>query len=61
MPAVATLLIGTAAKTEFNDDDPSTDATRKYVTEIQNDLTVLTNAIAKDIVAKGFPLCAKGL
>jgi hypothetical protein len=46
MPAVATLLIGTAAKTEYNDDDPSTDATRKYVTEIQNDLTGLTNAIA---------------
>jgi hypothetical protein len=61
MPAVATLLIGAAAKTEFNDDDPSVDATRKYVTEIQNDLAVLTNGIAKDIVAKGFPLCAKGL
>lgn len=61
MPAVATLLIGTAEKTAYNDDDPATDATRKYVSEIQNDLTSETNAIAKDIVAKGFPLCAKGL
>jgi len=60
MPAVATLLIGTAEKTPYNDDDPSTDATRKYVSEIQNDLTSETNGIAKDLVAKGFALCAKG-
>ncbi|HEX2815432.1 MAG TPA: hypothetical protein VHN39_03500 [Phenylobacterium sp.] len=60
MPAVATLLIGTSAKTAYNDDDPSTDATRKYVSEIQNDLTGLTNALAKDFVARGFALCAKG-
>lgn len=60
MPAVATLLIGTAEKTAYNDDDPATDATRKYVSEIQNDLTAETNAIAKDLVAKGFSLCAKG-
>jgi hypothetical protein len=61
MPAVATLLIGTAEKTPYNDDDPATDATRKYVSEIQNDLTQETNGIAKDLVAKGFSLCAKGL
>lgn len=61
MPAVATLLIGTAEKTPYNDDDPATDATRKYVSEIQNDLTAETNGIAKDLVAKGFSLCAKGL
>ena len=60
MPAVATLLISTSAKTAYNDDDPATDATRKYVPEIQNDLTTLTNAIAKDFVARGFQLCAKG-
>jgi hypothetical protein len=60
MPAVATLLIGTAEKTEYNDNDPSNDATRKFVSEIQNDLTAETNALAKDFVAKGFSLCAKG-
>jgi hypothetical protein len=60
MPAVATILISTPEKTEYNDNDPANDATRKFVAEIQNDLTGLTNAIAKDIVAKGFPLCAKG-
>jgi len=60
MPAVATALIGTSAKSEYNDDNPSDDATRKYVSEIQNDLTGLTNALADDFVALGFQLCAKG-
>jgi hypothetical protein len=59
-PAVATLLIGTAEKTEYNDNDPANDATRKFVAEIQNDLTSETNGIAKDFIAKGFAICAKG-
>ena len=59
--AFATALIGSSAKTAYNDDDPSTDATRKYVPEIQNDLTALTNALADDFSGLGFQLCAKGV
>jgi len=59
-PAVATLLIGGSAKTAYNDADPSDDATRQFVTEIQNDLGAETDALAKDFVARGFALCAKG-
>jgi hypothetical protein len=59
-PAVATLLIGTASKTAYNDADPSDDATRKFVTDIQEDLGAETDALAKDFVARGFQLCAKG-
>jgi hypothetical protein len=60
MPAAATLLIETVSKSAYNDDNPSDDATRKYVTVIQQDLTEETDALAKDFVAKGFALCAKG-
>jgi hypothetical protein len=60
MPATATALISASAKTAYNDDDPATDTTRKYVPEIQNDLTGLTNALGKDFAAMGFQLCAKG-
>jgi hypothetical protein len=59
-PAVATLLIGGSAKTAYNDANPSDDATREFVTEIQNDLGAETDALAKDFVARGFALCAKG-
>ena len=58
MPAVATLLIGTAEKTDYNDADPSTDATLKFVSEIQNDLTGLTNAIGQDFVRQGLSASA---
>jgi len=60
MPATATALIGSTAKTAYNDDDPAVDATRKFVPEIQNDLTALTNALADDFLALGFQPCAKG-
>jgi hypothetical protein len=60
MPATATALISSTAKTAYNDDDPATDGTRKYVPEIQNDLTGLTNALADDFLALGFQPCAKG-
>lgn len=46
MPAVATAVIGSSAKTGYNDDSPGVDGTRKYVPEIQNTLTALTSALA---------------
>lgn len=59
-PAVATAVIGSSAKTSYNDDSPSVDGTRKYVPEIQNTLTALTNALADDFTKLGLTLCAKG-
>jgi hypothetical protein len=61
MPAVSTVLLATALKNNYNDDSPSVDATRKYVSTISTDLTDLTNELAKDFVKAGLPLCAKGL
>lgn len=60
MPAVATALISSSAKSTYNDDNPAIDGTRKYVTEIQNTLTALTNVLADDFTRLGIPLCAKG-
>jgi hypothetical protein len=59
MPAVATVVIGSSAKVPYNDDSPSTDATRKYVAEIGTTLTGLTNALADDFTRLGLNLCAK--
>jgi hypothetical protein len=61
MPAVATALIGSSTKTAYNDDLPANDATRKYVPEIANTLTALTNELEHDFVKLGIPLCAKGI
>lgn len=60
MPAVATAVIGSSAKTGYNDDSPGVDGTRKYVPEIQNTLTALTNALADDFGRLGLTVCAKG-
>ena len=59
MPAVATAVISTSAKTGYNDDSPSVDGTRKYVNEIGSTLTGLTNALADDFTKLGLNLCAK--
>jgi hypothetical protein len=61
MPAIATALIGTSTKNSYNDDSPSIDGTRKYVAEISNTLTALTNELEHDIVKLNVPLCAKPL
>jgi hypothetical protein len=63
MPAIATALVGTAAKDPFNDDSPSNDLTAptgvfKWVPEFQTQLTALTNALADDFRTAGFALCA---
>ncbi len=59
-PAVATAVIGSSAKTAYNDDSPAIDGTLKYVPEIGNTLTALTNALADDFTRLGLTLCAKG-
>jgi hypothetical protein len=61
MPAVATALIGSSTKIAYNDDSPAVDGTRKYVAEIANSLTALTDELEHDFVKLGLPLCAKGL
>jgi hypothetical protein len=61
MPAIATALIGTSTKNAYNDDSPSVDGTRKYVAEISNTLTALTNELEHDVVKLNIPLCAKQL
>jgi len=61
MPAIATALIGTSTKAAYNDDSPAVDGTRKYVAEITNSLTALTDELEHDFVKLGVPLCAKGL
>jgi hypothetical protein len=61
MPAVATALIGSSAKTSYNDDLPATDARLKYVNEITNTLTALTDELEDDFLKLGIPLCAKGV
>ena len=58
-PAVATVVIGTAQKNNYNDDSPSVDGTRKYVAEITTQLTGLTNALADDFLNRGLTLCAR--
>ena len=57
-PAVATVLISTAKKTEYNDNNPSDDATGKFVPEITATLTGLTNALADDFTKLGLSICA---
>jgi hypothetical protein len=61
MPAVATALISSSKKSAYNDDSPSIDGTRKYVPEIANALTDLTNELEHDFAKLGIPLCAKGI
>lgn len=58
MPAVATAVIGSSAKTAYNDDNPASDLTGKYVAEITATLTGLTNALADDFNKAGITICA---
>ena len=57
-PAVATALIASSKKTEYNDDSPSDDATGKWGPTIIEDLTGLTDALRDDFQSKGLSLCA---
>lgn len=59
MPAIATALIGSAQKDAYNDDDPTGDATYRWVPTISNSLTALTNALADDFSRLGLRICAR--
>ena len=60
MPAVATALVsGNPAKNSYNDDTPAIDATGKWVPELSNILTILTNALADDFGRLGLSICAR--
>ena len=60
MPAVATALIsGNDDKNAYNDDNPSVDATFKWVPEIESSLKTLTDALADDFDELGVDLCAE--
>jgi hypothetical protein len=59
MPGVSTALIsGNPSKNGYNDDTPAIDATAKWVPEISNTLTILTNALADDFGRLGLTICA---
>jgi hypothetical protein len=58
MPAVATALISSSHKVEYNDANPSDDANFKFLSEITSTLTGLTNALSTDLRTAGLTLCA---
>jgi hypothetical protein len=58
MPAVATVLISSSHKTEYNDASPIDDTNFKFLNEINSTLTGLTNALSGDFTAAGLSLCA---
>jgi hypothetical protein len=58
MPAVATAVIGAALKNAYNDAGPAEDAAGTFVPEIVNQLTLLHNALADDLIALGLKVCS---
>lgn len=58
-PAVATALIRSPKKVEYNDDDPGVDASDKYLEEEKADLGELFQLIGDDLVGLGLKICAK--
>jgi hypothetical protein len=58
-PAVTTAVIGGALKNAYNDDNPAEDVTGKWVPEIVNQLTLLHNGLADDLIALGLNVCSK--
>ena len=58
MPAVATAVIGGALKNAYNDASPSDDVTGTFVPEIVNQLTLLHNGLADDLLALGLAVCS---
>jgi hypothetical protein len=58
MPAVATAVIGGALKNAYNDASPSDDVAGTFVPEIVNQLTLLHNGLADDLLALGLAVCS---
>ncbi len=59
MPAVATALIGSDQKIPYNDANPGVDATGAFVPELTEQLTLLTNGLADDLIGAGLTPCAR--
>ena len=59
MPAVATALIRSPAKSPYNDADPVNDAAGQFVPEITAQLTALTTALADDLGRLNLTPCAR--
>ncbi len=57
-PAISTALIDTADKSAYNDDNPTVDATGKWVPLETIDLTTLATALDPQLKALGLPVCA---
>jgi hypothetical protein len=57
-PAISTALIDTADKTAYNDDNPTIDASGKWVPTISADLTALAAELDPQLTALGLPVCA---
>lgn len=58
MPAVATVLIGSGLRNSYNDANTADDVDGDFVPELGARLTVLTNALADDLIALGLTPCA---
>jgi hypothetical protein len=59
MPAVATVLIGSPLKDEYNDVSPSTDVQGTFRADETAQLTNLMNAIGDDLTSIQLDICAK--
>ena len=57
-PAISTALIDTADKSAYNDDNPTVDATGKWVPLETIDLTTLATELDPQLKALGLPVCA---
>ncbi|MET0252118.1 MAG: hypothetical protein ABW203_08075, partial [Novosphingobium sp.] len=57
-PAVATALVGTALKNAYNDASPADDIAGTFVPEFVNQLTLLHNGLADDLIALGLTPCS---
>lgn len=58
MPAVSPALIGVPVRNAYNDSDPVDDASGRFVPELQEQLTILTDVLVDDIRAAGLTPCA---
>ena len=58
MPAVATVLISTETKSQYNDSNPLDDDQLKYYPDITDTLKGLTDALSDDCKAAGLHMCA---
>lgn len=58
MPAVATAVIGSSAKSAYNDANPLDDRNLKFLDEIKATLKGLTDALSDDFAAAGLNMCA---